>query len=136
MLLKEINDLFKLLKSKLDFSFLGWDEIHVCVICFKVNTVVVNLFVSTNFLCEFEVVVWSRFKLFVLIFDFWGKWVGFCRRTFLLGLFLNLKRLILIRENTDYSWNRNWNFLLIKKSRFKILVLFFKFFKLFVTYCV
>lgn len=126
-----------MLESELDFSFLCLDKFHVCVVCLKVNTVVVNLFVCANFLGVFEVVIWSWFKLLVLIFDFWGEWVCFCcRRTLLLGLFLNLKRLGLIRKYTDYSWNRNWNFLLIKKSSFQILLLFLKFLKFFVTYSV
>lgn len=112
------------------------NKFHISMIRFKIYMMKIKCLLCT-FFCVLIVIVRSRIKFFVLIFDFWCKRISFDLRgvSFLLWLLFNL---FYFRrghswKNCNNSWNRNRNFLLIKKSCFQILLLLFNFFEIFVT---
>jgi len=134
--LKKINYLFKAFRCNLLLPFNRSDKLHICVIRLKIYMMKVKSLLST-FFCLLIVVVRSRIKFLVLIFDFWCKRISFSLRgvSLLLWLLFNFFRLWDGHpwKNCHDSWNRNRNFLLIKKSCPQILLLLFNFFKVFVT---
>jgi len=133
---KKINNLLEAFSCNLLLTFDWLNKFHICMIRLKIYMMKIKCLLSA-FFCVLIVVIRSWIKFLVLIFDFWRKRISFDLRwvSFLLGLLLNL---FYFRgrhswKNCNNSWNRNRNFLLIKKSCFQNLLLFFNFFEIFVT---